>query len=326
MTALGGGILVLTAAVLWCVVLIPGFIRRREYRTAERTSQKLQLTIRELARSSQESKEARMIADAEDALSREQILNSQQKREAAELKAELARARAEQAQAELRAKQAERARIAQERLAKLHSPAAKTARAVAALVFVVSLVGALIGVGTSIAGLGGTVFGVSAVGILLSFGALVVLAPGRVRVTNAASETASAPSAATAAAGTHAADEADETALAHDQEAEADVAAARAAARRQAQQEAAERMRHARALTRARSVAKVRENQTDSMLLGEARAQVRAAQDRVGTPPPKQQRERQDIESRLRDMGVVGDTSDGAVDVQAALRRRRSAS
>ena len=87
MSVLGGGVLFVAAAVLWCAVLIPSYIRRREYQTAEVNAAKLQRTIRKFVVAANESEEAQMVADARDALSREQILNSQQKREAADLNA-----------------------------------------------------------------------------------------------------------------------------------------------------------------------------------------------------------------------------------------------
>ncbi|MGO1435496.1 MAG: hypothetical protein ACTJFR_08100 [Canibacter sp.] len=325
MSVLGGGVLFVAAAVLWCAVLIPSYIRRREYQTAEVNAAKLQRTIRKFVVAANESEEAQMVADARDALSREQILNSQQKREAADLNAELAKARAEQAQAEMRAKQAERQRIARERLAKLQRPAARTARAFAALLLVAGILGALVGVGLAIAGMGAGILLVSLVVAGGSLGGLVLLAPGRVKVPEIAAEM-------------HVEKTAAQVIEAETEEEPEYFEQSFTQEHRVSQIQAAQRIARARAMARARNVNQVRDNQPDSMLLAEARAQVRAARiaqrlEHTSEKPAAQQvsesdantAQRQSAVARLRQMGVVGDTSDGAVDLDAAIRRRRNA-
>lgn len=360
MSVLGGGVLFVAAAVLWCAVLIPSYIRKREYQTAEVSAAKLQRTIRKLVVIANESEESPMVADARDALSREQILNSQQRREAANLSAELAKARAEQAEAELRARQAERHRVARERLEKLNRPAARTARGISALLLVLGIIGTLVGVGTAIAGLGAGLLVLSLVVAGGSLGGLVLLAPGRVKVPEIVAETRAQETAA-------------EVRQAPAEEEPSQFEQSFTQEHRLSQEQAAERIARARAMARARNVSQVRENQPDSMLLAEARAQVRAArvaaaetQSRSVSRPdaapvtpktnagasPKTSNavssrqphptsapskpaqtaarshindERQAAIARLRQMGIVGDTSDGAVDLQAAIRRRRNA-
>ena len=334
---LGGGVIFVIAALLWAAVLVPAWIRRREFRAAERNALRLQRTLRVLAETSEVPTEVRLEATAREALAHEKLLRSAQRRQEAERDAELAQERAAQVRAEIRAQQMERKQAAMQRAARLRRPVARRMRAVAALAATVGLVGSLVGAGFAIAGSGaGVLIGC---GLLASIGVgtLVLLAPGRARIQPIAAEIVdTAPIAIIAAA--------------HEEDEEEELAGveAAAAAHAAAQQAAALRIERARARSRARAVQKtaVMENQADSILLREAREQVTRARGEQSAVAASRSREqdreaaqaraaeaaieasvRRKAESneqvdRLRQMGVVGDTTDGLPDLDAVFRRR----
>ncbi|WP_152485682.1 hypothetical protein [Leucobacter chironomi] len=370
---LGGGVIFVVAALLWAAVLVPAWIRRREFRSAERNAVRLQRTLRVLAETSEVPQELHLEATAREALAHEKLLRTAQKRQEAEREAKLAEARAEQVRAEIRAQQMQRKQAAAQRAAKLRKPLVRRVRALSALGALIGLLGALVGAGLATAGSGVAILIWSGLVFAASLGALVLLAPGRARVRSIEAErvavqTAPEP-ASTIAEAPAATGETERSAAAH-------AAAQRAAA---------ERIDRARALARARAERPAtRENQTDSILLREARAQVSAARgagqtgagaaDGAGaagaagasgtagasgagaeaaassaiparpsapltareagearraarrTPGASKSAQEQAARERLQQMGVIGDTSQGMPDLDAALRRRRNAS
>lgn len=365
--ALGGGVIFVVAALLWGAVLVPAWIRRREFRSAERNAMRLQRTLRVLAETSEVPQELHLEATAREALAHEKLLRTAQKRQEAEREAQLAEARAEQLRAEIRAQQMRRKQAAAQRAAKLRKPLVRRVRALSALGALIGLLGALVGAGLAVAGSGAAILTWSGLVFVASLGALVLLAPGRARMRSIEAERVAvqaAPEPASIAPATPiATGETERTAAAH-------AAAQRAAA---------DRIDRARALARARAERPAtRENQTDSILLREARAQVSAARGAAaqGVPDaagagassagasgtagveaaassaipslpaaPLTAREagearraarrttgsahsaqEQAARERLRQMGVIGDTSQGMPDLDAALRRRRNAS
>lgn len=321
-SGLGGGVIFVIAALLWGAVLVPAWMRRREFRAAERNAARLQRTLRVLAETSELPAELRLEATAKQALAQEKLLRTAEKRQAAERDAELAAAKAAQVRAEIRAQEQKRKQAAAQRSAKLRRPIVRRVRAVAALGALGGLVGVLVGVGFALAGQA-AVLGWSALVLATALGALVLLAPGRTRVPAIPAEhvaTAAVPVVA-------------EEPAAEAPEAEAVDPSVAAQAHAAAQQAAAERIERARALARARSERPApRENQPDSMLLREARAQVaraRGEEPAATAAPTAAEREaaaaRAAARDRLRGMGVVGDTSDGLPDLDAVLRRRRNA-
>lgn len=341
---LGGGVIFVIAALLWAAVLVPAWARRREFRAAERNALRLQRTLRILAETSEVPQEVRLEATAREALAHEKLLRTAQRQQEAEREAELAEARAASVRAEIRAQQMRRRQAAAQRAAKLRRPAARRVRAIAALGALMGLLGALVGIGLLIAGSGPALLVCALLVALASVGALVLLAPGRVRVEPIAAEqlpveVAPAPVVEVEPVATGETDAA----------AEAHAAAQRAAA---------ERIARARALARARAERPaVQVNQTDSILLREVREQVarehaqRQQVDRAAAEVPAAQAsmpaqrapqaapqassgrpqmsaaaaQQQAAQSRLRGMGVVGDTSEGMPDLDAVLRRRRNA-
>lgn len=360
---LGGGVIFVVAALLWAAVLVPAWMRRREFRAAERNALRLQRTLRVLAETAEVPQEVRLEATAKQALAHEKLLRTAQRRQEAEREAELAEARAEQVRAEIRAQEMRRKQAAAQRSARLRRPVVRRLRALAALVALGGVVGVLVGAGFAVGGNGPGVLGWSAALAAVGTGALVLLAPGRTRVQSIPAEHLTVPEPAREPAAPAVAEA--ETA--------ADPSVA-AAAHAEAQQAAAARIERARALARARAVRPAaRENQTDSILLKEAREQVaraRAAEDgadaaaaplrpaqaqarpdqapagaratAASTPaasapaearnaeaprrsPSAAERARQQAaRDRLSRMGVIGDTSEGMPDLDAALRRRRN--
>jgi hypothetical protein len=133
---MGGGVVVAIAAVLWLAYLIPVWLRRREYVATERNAVRLQQTLRILAETSELPDEVRMEATARTVAEQQRILRKAEQRQLVEARAEAAaHARREQAIAEERrlvAEEAERAAaaaIAVERASR--AAAAQRARVVA---------------------------------------------------------------------------------------------------------------------------------------------------------------------------------------------------
>ena len=338
------------AALLWAAVLVPAWVRRREFRAAERNAARLQRTLRVLAETAEVPQEVHIEATARQALAHEKLLRTAQKRQAAEREAELAEARAVQVRAEIHAQRMQRKEAAVQRSARLRRPVVRRFRALAALGALVGLIGALVGIGFAVAGSGVAILVWGGLVFFASLGALVLMAPGRVRLEPIAEEQVEPAEPAS--------DDEQRVVATRDTGQEAAAHAA-------AQQAAAARIERARALARARADRPTaRENQPDSMLLREAREQTvrdRGAQSpaaaaadpqsgtaataasapsedaaNAGVPsvgavsrrapaagPSAQQRAAQE---RLRQMGVIGDTSGGMPDLDAVLRRRRSAS
>lgn len=133
---MGGGVVVAIAAVLWLAYLIPVWLRRREYVATERNAVRLQQTLRILAETSELPDEVRMEATARTVAEQQRVLRRAEQRQLVEARAEAAaHARREHAIAEERriaAEEAERAAtaaIAVERASR--AAAAQRARAIA---------------------------------------------------------------------------------------------------------------------------------------------------------------------------------------------------
>lgn len=310
---LGGGVMFLAIALLWAAVLVPAWFRRREFNAAERNALRLQRTLRVLAETAEVPSELRIEATAREALAHEKLLRIAQKRQEAEREADLAAARAEQVRAEIRAQQMQRKQVAMTRAAKLRRPIVRRVRSFSALLGLAGIIGALVGAGMMIAGIGSFVLLWSLLAFTVGLGTLVLLAPGRARLEPIAAEQVEE----FPVAGGSSFDEALATG-----ETEASVEAHAAA-----QRAAAERIERARVMARAREVraASPRVNQPDSMLLEEARAQVARE---YGVPVPSAPSARPAAARPVPDvseLGRIGDTSDGMPDLDQVLRRRRTA-
>ncbi len=335
---LGGGVMFLAIALLWGAVLVPAWFRRREFNAAERNALRLQRTLRVLAETAELPEEIRVEATAREALAHERLLRTAQKRQEAERDAELAAAKAEQVRAEIHAQQLRRKQVAMNRAAKLHKPIVRRMRSLAALFGLFGLVGALLGGGMMIAGVGPAVLLWSLLAFTAGLGTLVLLAPGRAKLAPIAAEQEVLAEATSQSA----LPEIEPEAPSNDS----------ATAHQTAQRAAAERISRARAMARAREIraAAPRENQTDSMLLREVRREAARAHQQAAASAKTQAAETRPAAaasgatqtpatpakpvapaasaarpSRLSELGVVGDTSDGMPDLDQVLRRRRTA-
>lgn len=258
----GGGVIFVVASLLWAAVLVPSWVRRREFKAAEQNALRLQRTLRVLAETAEVPTEVRVEATAREALAQERLLRTAQKRQDAERRAELTEARTEQIRAELREQQLKRKQANVVRAAKLRRPVVRRARSFAALVLVLACAATLIGAGMLIAGLGPALLLGSIAAIAGSLGVLVLLAPGRVKHVQVDAERVVPATAPRTAAPAPAAITVDRSAEVH--------AAAQAAA--------AARITRARALARSRAegvtgaaTTSTRRNQQESILLEEGR-------------------------------------------------------
>lgn len=341
-----GGVIFVVAALLWAAVLVPSWVRRREFRAAERNAIRLQRTLRVLAETAEVPTEVRVEATAREALAREKLLRTAQRQQEAERKAQLAEARAAQVRAEIRAQQMKRKQAALTRAARLRRPVVRRVRAFAALAAVLALVGVLMGAGIGVAGQGLALLLASASVFAAAMGGLVLLAPGRVKVAEIPAEQAVVAAVQV---------------VQHQAVATAEPRGVSAAAAAHAAAQAAARARseHARAMARTRAERPVaRQNQPNSILLEQVLEQARVdragAEATVGSAALNRQPEAvapepvvsstnspqnagstaaaqarsQELATaeRLRKMGVVGDTSEGMLDLDAVLRARRNAS
>src|SRR4051794_2888047 len=141
---MGGGVVVALAAALWLAYLVPVWLRRREYLATERNAVRLQQTLRILAETSELPDEVRMEATARTVAEQQRILRRAEQKTLAAARAEAAaHARREQALADERrraaeeAEQAAAAAIAMERAAR--AAAAQRARALATVTSVAPL-------------------------------------------------------------------------------------------------------------------------------------------------------------------------------------------
>jgi hypothetical protein len=169
----GGGIVLGLVAVLWLVYLIPSWHKRQEYLATERNAVRLQQTLRILAQTAELPEEIRVEANAKSVASAQKILRSEEtKREAIRRAQEAARQRAITRELAatapaLRAADAEPA-LAARRL--------RRTRLVATLVFVLALVGFVVGVshlpGAWLLSVASVVAGVGSVVILTQLAAV----------------------------------------------------------------------------------------------------------------------------------------------------------
>lgn len=202
----GGGLVVVAAAALWLVYLIPTWLRRREYLATERNAVRLQQTLRILAETAEVPEEVRVEANARTVVEQQRMLREAEARAAA-----VARAREEAAAAEdaLAAAQATARAEALAQAAREAMPAgvrsaipavsaasaaaatrrrARRARAATSLVLLLALVTA--GLGAFLGVSAGTWY-VLAAGLIFSVGCVATL----VRLASPVARTVQAPAA-----------------------------------------------------------------------------------------------------------------------------------
>lgn len=299
-------------ALLWVVVLIPSWARNREYRVTEQHAARIQRTVRMLAETAELPEEHVVEATAKQVFYHQKALKEARGRDQVTRKLEQEKLRAQHRLAAYEHKKEVALHRAELRKAKLAHPGLKPVRVIAALAAFFGAIGVLVGAGMAVGGLGLLTLGLSAVAVVVGAATLFVFAPGKHAPQQSAPQVAQQPQQQPVFVDPQAATPEPDTS--HEEHA---AQQARAAAQRE----------RARAMSRARmqpkpSAAQV--NQTDSILLREEREH-----------PTMQSHPQLDVQSksrhlaaqeRLRSMGVVGDTTDGATNLDEALRRRRNAS
>ena len=324
---LGGGVLLVLLVLLWLVVLIPSWARSREQRVAEQHAAQIQRTVRMLAETAELPEEHIVEATAKEAFRHQKLLKAAREREVSAQKHEREKLRAEQRLTAYEQKKEIAVHKAELRNAKLSDPRLKPVRLTAALAAVFGLIGLLVGAGMALGGLGLLTLFISLGASLVGVSTLFVLAPGKRTPQKA---TAPSPAASTPHR------------VFVDPQPEVETPDTSHAQYVAQQARAAEQRERARAMSRARqhtqpSTARV--NLTDSILLREERQVASTQNPPVGaaeptpapTPTPHPQLDvqaksrRLAAQERLRSMGVVGDTSDGATTLEEALRKRRNA-
>lgn len=329
----GGGLVVVAAAALWLVYLIPTWLRRREYLATERNAVRLQQTLRILAETSEVPQEVRLEANARTVVEQQRML-----REAEARAAEVERAREEAAAAEdaLAAAQAtaraealaQAARDAMPSSVRAAIPAVSAASAAAAsrrrarrvraatsLVLLFSLLAAGFG---AYLGVSASTWFLLAAALILSVGCvatLVRLARPAIRVAQAPVASAGAPPVSTAL-------------FDHADHAEAQPVQAERVSSPWTPQPlpkplylsrgtiAASAMASVDAAVALRRAAATADLDRRAAELAPAVPQLRPAAVAVVEPEP----------SRFARMGIVDADAAGSMDLDAALRRRRAAS
>ncbi|MDQ1577068.1 MAG: hypothetical protein QOH55_2218 [Microbacteriaceae bacterium] len=340
---LGGGVVVVIAAALWLVYLLPTWLRRREYLATELNAVRLQQTLRILAETSELPDEVRVEANARTVAEHQRILKKAEARTKANARTV--------AKAEARAADVAAARTAADAQIRTERPEAvvptpvvapraasrssrlRRARAATSLVLLGSLVVAGFGIPALIATGSGLLLGGAAVPAV---GAFIVLG----RLARAGRRPLATPAVAYAPAA---------AALYDDAEYSAPVPAVQAtwtpqplprplylargtiAASAMASVDAAAELRRAAAradlairaaqieteVTPLRARPAAASTASERVVVGGARSAGSSAAtgDRAAAAP-----------SRFASMGVVSDVEARAIDLDAALRRRRAAS
>lgn len=327
-------------ALLWIAVLVPGWVKRRNFHREEQNAARVQRTLHLLAETAEIAPEHRVEATAKQALAHQRILRAETKRQEAEQRARLNEAKTRQQLAELQERRAMKQQRAATRAHRLQTPAMKRIRVLCATIVIVGVLGTLTGAVLAALGQGASLLGWSVLAAALSFSGLIALAPGRLERRARQVQPIVAE---------HAPGQSEPVTPEHDTEAVtvAEDRAAEHAAHEAAQARAAVQAERARTRARARAEAEraaraaaERENQPDSILLSEARSNASPSPEQAVEPKrpggttsasPEPSRavlddaQRRAIQARLRGMGVVEDTTDGAPDLGEMLRRRRAA-
>lgn len=178
----GGGVIIVVAAGLWLVYLVPTWLHRREYLATERNALRLQQTMRILAETSEMPREVRLEMTARSVAAQERILKHNESKARAEAKAAEVAAAGEAAAAKAAARAAADAERRRARAALASRRLLRRSRAATSLVLLAGVV--TLGVGAyQLVALAS--WGVLAAGFVVAGGAFGVLSmlarAGRVR-------------------------------------------------------------------------------------------------------------------------------------------------
>jgi hypothetical protein len=330
--ALGGGVMVAIAAVLWVAYLMPTWSRRRHYLATERNAVRLQQTLRILAETAAVPEQVHLEANARTVAAQRKLLAQAEQEARAEAKAAEDAARAVR-RAAAAAREAAAARLAAEsRRTMTPSSAAvarlrrvRTVRGIASLVLLSGIVLVVAGILPIVLAGSWTMLALGSVTVALSLGALSRLArtARAARVVGVQARTAFVPAprfepvqleeTAPAVAHTWTPQPLPRPLhLSRGSIAQTAMASVDAAAELRKAAAEAELARRAAAL-----VAQQSAGVTPIARPAVARAAVGAAgaAGAAGAPAP----------SRFASMGIVGDTAPGMADLDAVLRLRRAA-
>ena len=326
--ALGGGLLLAVAALLWAIYFLPTWTKRRQFRVAEHNALRIQRTLRMLAETTEVPTEVRVEASAREALAQERLLASTERIAVAQQKARLADAKLAERKAALEAREARRqAALMRRELIKRSRPV-RVLRAVMAILLLVSLIGMIAGVVLGAVGFGWGALSASA-GLLLITGLTLFgiaptpkhlleqrvaarQAPASVVQSPVANRSAAAPAAVTV------------------QEPPLHRSPAAAIPRQAETLEAASSEDVAAAqqlLERARAVAEAQQRASaQAPGLSSASAEALLGQRSRQRPPVRPGEPQAVNRSRLQTMGVIEDLDTDLPNVDAVLQRRRAAS
>ncbi|MGG7508790.1 hypothetical protein [Plantibacter sp. YIM 135249] len=182
---LSGGVIILVAAMLWLIYLVPSWVRDSQFSASERNAIRLQQTLRVLAETSEVPEAVRLDATAREVAAQRKILKQLEAKSKATADAaariELAKAEQARREAEARAVQAEaeaRAAEAAARSAQRNARAARMARSrrrarlLATTMLVASIIGLVFGTSAIVSGAGAFLLVGSATVTLVALGAL----------------------------------------------------------------------------------------------------------------------------------------------------------
>ncbi|WP_104081893.1 hypothetical protein [Cryobacterium sp. Y11] len=166
--ALGGGVMVAVAAVLWVAYLMPTWSRRKQYQATERNAVRLQQTLRILAETAEVPRQVRLEATARTVAEQQRILARSEQSERAEAQAVADAARDVRRAAAAVAASAT-PRLPESPVSKLHR--LRRFRGLVSLILLAGFVLAVAGIAPALAGsftalVGGGVTMVAAFGIL----------------------------------------------------------------------------------------------------------------------------------------------------------------
>lgn len=171
MDAMGGGVLVLVAAALWIVYLLPMWLNRHQYDAHERNAVRLQQTLRILAETAETPEAVRLEANARTVAAQQRILREREQVERLEAEAAAALAAAERRQAAEAAARAKKIADAAGR-----SSSIRKRRALTSLGLLLSLLVTIGGVIAGAFGAGWIIAGAGLVGASAAFVTLSTLA------------------------------------------------------------------------------------------------------------------------------------------------------
>lgn len=328
--ALGGGLLIAVAALLWAIYFLPTWARRRQFRVAEHNALRIQRTLRMLAETTEVPTEVRVEASAREALAQERLLASTERIAVAQQKARLADAKLAERKAALEAREVKRqAALMRRELIKRSRPV-RLLRAAMAVLLLVALIGMIAGVVLGAVGFGWTVLSASAGLLLVSGLTLFGIAPTPKHLLEQRVATRQAPTAVEQASAGERPMPAPAAQPVRERPHRRPAATAAVKPRQATPQQSASPEDVAAAqqlLERARAVAEAQQRASAQPAGESSTADDAGVGQRPAQRPPVRPGEPQAVNrARLQTMGVIEDLDTDLPNVDAVLQRRRAAS